>query len=139
LDSTNILHMFVAAKQTDMKNWIFGLFLVAFFATFNACRFGRRHSTIVETSNNNYLKIEYAGKVYFNEAGTEISHISPGGYVKYEKNEKKLEAEDNGRGGVKYELYDNGEKLGMDENGKKFIAEAVHMMMRKGFTPPNKN
>ncbi len=105
--------------------------------SFTACHFGRRHTIIVENSNNNYVRIEYSGRVYFNHDGTAISSISPGGYVKFEHNDRKLEAENNNQGGVTYELYDNGERLSMNDEGKRFIAEAVQMMMKKGHTPPN--
>jgi hypothetical protein len=121
----------------DMKKLKIVLLIIALGALFTACRFGRRHTTIVENSNNNYMKIEYSGNIYFNHDGTAISSISPGGYVKYQHNDRKLEAKNNRNGGVTYELYDNGEKLSMNDEGKRFIAEAVQMMMKKGHTPPN--
>jgi hypothetical protein len=100
-----------------------------------ACHIGKHHTTIVENSNNSYLKIEYAGMVYFNGDGTAIQDISPGGYVKYHYNDKKLEAKNNGHGGVKYELFDGDHQLNLDSNGKRFIADAVKMMMKKGHNP----
>jgi hypothetical protein len=111
------------------------LLLVAAFAGLSACHFGRRHATIVETGNNYYLRIEYSGKIYFNDDGTAISSISPGGYVKYENNEKKLEAWPNRNGGVRYELSYDGEKLNPDNNGRPFIAEAVKVMLLKNHRP----
>ena len=101
----------------------------------SACHLGRRHSTIVETGNNYYLKIEYSGHVYFNNEGTAISSISPGGYVKYQFNNKKLEAKSNHRGEINYEIYDDGQKLDPYRDGKLFIAEAVKMMLLKNHRP----
>ena len=95
-----------------------------------SCHFGH-HSTIVETGNNYYLRIEYAGRIHFNDDCTGISRISKGGYVKYEFNGKKLEAENNGHGGVTYKLDDHGEQLNPETNGKDFIADAVKMMLKK--------
>jgi hypothetical protein len=100
----------------------------------SACHFGK-HSTIIETGNNYYLRIEYAGTIHFNDDGTAISSISPGGFVKYQNNEKKLEAQNNRDGGISYELSDNGEKLGLDNRGKEFIAQAVRVMLKKNHRP----
>ena len=109
--------------------------LVAGMLFLAACTFGKRHTTLVEKSDNHYLRIEYAGHISFNREGTAISSISPDGYVEYQQDDKKLEAKDNGNGGVSYELYDGYEKLGMDERGRQFIAEAVRVMMQKKHHP----
>src|SRR5665213_922446 len=121
-------------KIDDMKK--FGIaILVAGLALLAACSFGRKHTTIIENSNNHYLRIEYSGRVAFNNEGTEISSISPDGYVEYQNNDKKLEAKNNGRGGISYELYEGYTKLNLDDDGRKFIAEAVKVMKQKGHNP----
>ncbi|HTD39786.1 MAG TPA: hypothetical protein VK671_04140 [Mucilaginibacter sp.] len=109
--------------------------LVAGMIFLAACTFGRRHETIVETSDNHYLRIEYAGHISFNDNGTAIRSISRDGYVEYQMDDKKLEAKSNGYGGVSYELYDGYQKLTMDEKGREFIAEAVRIMMQKTHHP----
>ncbi|MGZ3749973.1 MAG: hypothetical protein ACXVB0_17045 [Mucilaginibacter sp.] len=113
------------------------IMIVAGMAAMVACHLGRKHTTIVETGNNHYLRIEYAGHVAFNQDGTEISSISRDGYVEYQNNEKKLNAKNNGHGGVSYELYDGYAKVNLDDNGKKFIAEAVNVMLQKTGRNPN--
>lgn len=100
-----------------------------------ACSFGRKHTTIIENSNNHYLRIEYSGHVSFNNEGTAIQSISPDGYVEYRNNDKKLDAKNNGHGGISYELYEGYTKVNLDDDGKKFIAEAVKVMKQKGHTP----
>lgn len=105
--------------------------LVAGILFLAACTFGRKHETIVETSNNHYLRIEYTGHISFNNNGTAIRSISRDGYLEYQMDDKKLEAKSNGYGGVSYELYDGYQKLSMDERGRQFIAEAVKIMMKK--------
>ncbi|MGN6639265.1 MAG: hypothetical protein ACTHJ8_10175 [Mucilaginibacter sp.] len=97
-----------------------------------ACHFGR-HTTIVEKSNNHYLRIESTGKVYFNNEQTAIIHISSGGYLKYQDDENKLMAENDGRGGIKYDLTAGDEKLDPNGNGKQFIADAIKIMIKKGY------
>ena len=115
------------------------LLLIAFLSGIAvSCNFGTGHTTIIENDNNHYLKIEYSGHVHFSDDGTAISSISRGGYVKYWYNNRKLEARSNGSGGVSYELYNNGERLDPDHDGKPLIAEAVKMMIRKGYHPERK-
>jgi hypothetical protein len=103
-----------------------------------ACGFGRKHTTIVENSNNHHLRIEYAGQVAFNDAGTDIRSISPDGYVEYQNDDKKLNAKNNGHGGISYELYEGYNKVNLDDNGRRFIAEAVKIMVQKGHNPGGK-
>lgn len=99
-----------------------------------ACHFGK-HTTIVEKSNNHYLRIESTGKVYFNNEQTAIAHISAGGYLKYEDDGNKLEARNDGRGGISYELTEGDEKLDPNGNGKQFITDAIKIMIKKGYRP----
>ncbi|MFI5161046.1 MAG: hypothetical protein ACHQHN_07195 [Sphingobacteriales bacterium] len=97
-----------------------------------ACRFGK-HTTIVENGNGHNLRIESYGKVYFNPAGTDIAYISRGGYLEYKNNDKHLKAENDGHGGIRYELDDDGQKLKADSNGREFIAQAIRVMIQKGY------
>jgi len=121
-------------KRKDMEKSGIAV-LVAGMIFLAACTFGKRHTTIVEKSDNHYLRIEYAGHVSFNDDGTAIRSISRDGYVEYQRDDKKLEAKNNGNGGISYELYDGYQKLSMDERGREFIAEAVRVMMQKTHHP----
>jgi hypothetical protein len=121
-------------KRKDMEKSGIAI-LVAGMIFLAACTFGGKHTTIVEKSDNHYLRIEYAGHVSFNEDGTAIRSISRDGYVEYQRDDKKLEAKNNGNGGISYELYDGYQKLSMDERGREFIAEAVRVMMQKTHHP----
>ena len=123
-------------KTNDMEKIKIAL-VVAGLAVFAACGFGRRHTTIVETSNDHKLRLEYAGKVYFNADKTAISSISPDGYVEYQYDDKKLNAKNDGHGGVSYELYEGYTKVNPDSGGKQFIADAVKIMLQKGHNPDN--
>ncbi len=104
--------------------------MVAGMAMLAACSFGRKHTTIIEKTNNNYLRIEYAGHVSFNTEGSAIDYISPNGYVEYQNNDKKLEAKNNGKGGVSYELYEGYSRISPEQNGK-FIADAIKIIVQK--------
>jgi len=95
-----------------------------------ACHFGRS-TTIVENGNGHELRIKSYGKIYFNRDETEIAYISHGGHLEYHNDGKELKAE-NGPNGVKYELSENGRVLNPDSS-RAFIAEAVRIMVRKGY------
>lgn len=118
-------------KKSGIILVVIGLALLA------ACGFSGRHTTIVENDNDHYLRIEYAGHISFDHNETAISSISRDGYLEYQNNEKKLNAKNNGHGGVSYELYDGYKKVNLDENGRKFIAEAVKVIVQKTGHDPN--
>ena len=106
--------------------------LVAGIIALAACTLGHHHhTTVIEKSNNHYLKIEYSGEVNFNNTGTAIQSISRNGYVEYQNDDKKLEARNDGRGGINYELYEGYDKLPLDSKGREFIANAVRVMIEK--------
>ncbi len=110
---------------------------ICIIGLFHACDFGHRHTTIVENGNGHYLKIELSGTIAFNSDETTIAHISRGGYVKVRYNDEKLDAENDGRGGVKYELYDGDQQLDPKSNGKALIAEVVKQIIAKVGHAPN--
>lgn len=97
-----------------------------------ACRFGKRHTTIVENNNGLTVRIEYAGQTYFNAEGTAIKSISPNGYVKYSRDGKELVAESDGQGRITYELNDGGKRSMLDDDGRCFLAQAVKDMIKRG-------
>lgn len=100
--------------------------------TVAACRFGKRHTTIMENGNGSTLKIEYVGQTYFNVAGTAIESISPNGYVKYSRNGKELMAESDRNGKITYELNDGDKRTVLDESDKAFLAQAIKDMIKHG-------
>jgi hypothetical protein len=89
--------------------------------------------TMTITSDNYREEIRWSGIIRLDSDETSIASISPGGYLKYRLNDKKMVAESNLQGEINYELYDNGEKLALDSNGWKFIAKAVSELIAAGF------
>ncbi|HYD90699.1 MAG TPA: hypothetical protein VEA37_04325 [Flavobacterium sp.] len=71
------------------------------------------------------VQIEISGEVKFNEQGTDITYISPGGFLKYYEDGKELEAvSDNGKATIK--IYDGGEEISADsEQGRQLLAQAI--------------
>jgi hypothetical protein len=115
-----------------MKKFRLLILLVAFAAATTACHFGR-HTVIVETGNNHYLKIESYGKVYFNNDETGVAYVSRSGYLTFQDNDKHLKAENDGHNGVKYEIDIDGRPVDPQTEGKAFIAHAVRVMISKGY------
>jgi hypothetical protein len=103
---------------------------IAFAAITTSCHHGRG-TTIVESDNGNTKRIEYSGKVVFSKDKTGIDYISEGGYVKFERNGKKIEAEGDSKGKVVYD-YDGGYgTTELNADGKQFLAEAVQEITRQ--------
>jgi hypothetical protein len=117
-------------KRKDMEKSGIAI-VVAGIALLAACGLGRKHTTIVENTNNHRIKIEYAGHIAFNNNETAISSISRDGYLEYQNDDRKLNAKNDGRGGVSYELYEGYTKVNPDAEGKKFIAEAIKVIVQK--------
>lgn len=102
---------------------------LAFVAITTSCR--QRSTTVISTDDNGQTKrIEYSGQVVFSKDKTGIDYISNGGYVKFELNGRKIEAE-NEKGKVVYN-YDGGYKAAvLNADGKQFLAEAVQEISRE--------
>ena len=114
-----------------MKNNLFIASLVLMTGIFCSCR----HSTrIIETrSNNDFIKIEYSGNVYLNNTGTAITNISPGGYVKYQTNDKDLEARKNSSGRIIYTMHIGGRPLTTDDaEGRDFLTSVIKDLAARG-------
>ena len=93
-----------------------------------------RGNRIVISDGTNKLDINYSGEIKFTEDETTIKSISPRGYLRYRKNDKRLEAHSIPGGDFKLELYDNGRKLSATDNdGKVFLADAIKEMVSVGF------
>src|ERR1700689_523303 len=85
-----------------------------------------RGNAIIVNDGENDLSIYYSGEIKFNDDETKIQSISPDGYIHYKKNDRKLIAECDYHGQIKYELSDNGRQLDVNsEDGKKRLAVAI--------------
>jgi len=96
---------------------------------------GKNDVTISIGNGDDYEQVRYGGKITLTDDETGIKSISPGGYIKYRKNDKKLIAVSNLEGDINYTITDDGQVL-PGEKGKKFITEAVKEMIAYGFDAP---
>jgi len=111
-----------------IQNIIAAVCLLFLFA---ACH---RGNSIMISSGDDNLSINYSGEIKFNDDETAIKSISHNGYLRYIRNDRKLLAENDSQGEIKYELYDNGKKINLnDQEGKLFLADAIKDMIGVGF------
>ncbi|HSZ84889.1 MAG TPA: hypothetical protein VK787_02600 [Puia sp.] len=93
-----------------------------------------RGNVMIMNDGENELSISYSGEIKFNDDETGIQSITPDGYLHYKKNDRKLNAECDYHGQIKYELSDNGRNIDLNsEDGKKILAIAVRDMINVGF------
>src|SRR5579871_770793 len=108
-------------------------FITVFCVIIVAMSCHRGNSIMISNGNDN-LTINYSGDIKFNDEETTIASISRNGFLKYQKNDKKLFAENDLQGGIKYEMYNDGNKLDPgSEQGKLFLADVVKSMVDVGF------
>jgi hypothetical protein len=93
-----------------------------------------RGNSISIFSDNDNLRINYSGEIKFNDDETAIKSISPDGYLKYIRNGKKLFAENNPQGEVRYEMDDDGKMIDPgSHDGKMFLMRVISDMIDVGF------
>jgi hypothetical protein len=91
-----------------------------------SCRHLGKHVTVVSTTNNHVnVKIEYAGRVIFNDNKNGIISISRGGYFKYQNHNDKISAECNDKGTIVYELNGETQTPVLNDEARQLMTEAI--------------
>jgi len=115
-----------------LKSWVMKkrhplLYVILLFVLLSvACNLGGGRRTVSIHNGGESLKIEYKGEIFFNADGSSIDEISPGGYVKYRRNNKEFIARPVDSGNVTYKLYDNDRLLDLkDSAAKAFFRSAM--------------
>jgi hypothetical protein len=109
------------------------IFLRVYLGWSGQLKSGPKTVTITVSDGTDYTQLKYRGKIALNDEETAFQAISPGGYVKFRKNEKKVMAEADLKGEIHYELSDGGSSFPDDEKAKQFIAAAIREMIAYGF------
>jgi hypothetical protein len=89
-------------------------------------------SKIVIKDDEISLEIQYSGEINFTDDETAIKSISPAGYLKYKRNKVKIIAENNAKGELVYDIYENGTKVEKDIEAKQILTAAVKIMIAQG-------
>ncbi|MBX3255155.1 MAG: hypothetical protein KF862_13510 [Chitinophagaceae bacterium] len=114
-----------------MKHALFLMAATGFCILVAACRHG---NTMVVDDGKNRLEINYSGEISFAEDETTIESMSPGAYLEFRSNNKKMFAKNNYHDEVEYELYEGRKRIDpLQPRGKELIAEAIKKMMDAGF------
>jgi hypothetical protein len=116
--------------------FLIALFLVLLRVYFSWAGHGIRgdNEGNMTISSDNYIEqIKWSGKIRLSEDETTVADISPGGYLKFRENDKKLSAKSNLQGQISYELYNGNESLNLDDSGRRFIAVVLQKMIAFGF------
>jgi hypothetical protein len=91
-----------------------------------ACNLGRGTRIVSINNGQETLRIEYKGEVYFSADETAIEEISPEGFIKYNRNNKRFIAEPNDSGNAVYKLYAGDRLLNLnDTTTKEFFKAAM--------------
>ena len=94
---------------------------------------GESTSNMVIKSDNYIEEMKYSGKFELTEDETAFKSISPGGYLKYRKNDTSVRAESDLQGVIEYTIYEGSDKIPMDGRGRARVAQAVREMIDWGF------
>jgi hypothetical protein len=98
--------------------------------SFISCRRGNR--TIIETNDGSASqKIEYSGRIVFSQDQTRIESIAKGGYVKFTRNGRSVEAKNGHNGKVAYEFNGDSEVNVLDDNQKQFLSDAIKTIIKE--------
>jgi len=109
------------------------IFLRVYFKSSGVFGHHGRTTSITVSNGSDYMQIKYSGTITLNDNETGFQQISPGGYVRFRQNDKKLLAEGNLKGEISYELSDDGEAITDPAAARQFTAAAIREMIAYGF------
>jgi hypothetical protein len=98
--------------------------------SFISCRRGNR-TTIETNDGSSSQKIEYAGRIVFSPDQTRIESIAKGGYVKFTRDGKSVEAKNGHDGKVAYEFDGDSEVNKLTDDQKQFLGFAIKTIIQE--------
>lgn len=109
-----------------MKKIQFAVIAILCIIAFSSCRhFNRKATTIKIEDNRGNIEIKYAGNIAFNNNADGIESMSPHAYLKYKRNGRKIIAESNFYGDIRYRMDDGRTQSDLNSNDKEFLAGAI--------------
>jgi len=93
----------------------------------------RNRTTITISTDGDYERIRYEGRIRLTDDETDIASISSGGSIQYRQNDKRVEAVGDDQGHITYDIRDDGRQLSPEGDGKVIIKEALRQMIVYGF------
>jgi len=89
--------------------------------------------TITISTDGDYERMRYEGRIRLTADETGIDSISPGGYIQYRHNDKRLEVETDEHGHIVYYIHNDGRQQSPDGDGRPIVEEALRQMIIYGF------
>jgi len=93
----------------------------------------RNRVTITISTDGDYERMRYEGRIRLTDDETGIDSLSSGGLVQYRHNDKRMEAESDDHGHIIYDIRMDGRQLSPEGDGKAVIKEALRQMIVYGF------
>jgi hypothetical protein len=138
------LYGWVILKDKQMKNLIMKNFAIAVVLclAIAPAKAGEEDSLKTKSYKSEYkiignassLEIKVRGSVKVNDADTEVTAITPGGYLNIQKttfgNKKELTISSNDAGKLSYEFYDNRSQVNYEPEGRKWLADVLLDVIR---------
>lgn len=102
---------------------------IMLLAITSSCRRGAS-TTIVNRSDSFSQKIQYRGRIIFNDAQNGIDKILNDGFLKFERNGEWFEAEQ-GTKGIVYSFNGDSKVNTLSDAQRKFVAQAVKEIIKE--------
>jgi len=111
------------------------LSLRVYFAWSGKDKANRGESTCNITIKSDHFieEMKYLGRFELSDDERHFTSISPGGYLKYRKNDTSVLVESNLQGVLEYRILEGSEKIPMDARGQARVAEAIREIINWGF------
>ena len=95
---------------------------------------GSQTKTYKTSTGVTSTELEYRGKILFNDEETDVTFISPGGFIKFSKktfgNRRTIELEGESNGGITRTYREGGTKIPFEPNGRKWMASVLPEIIR---------
>ncbi|HEY4208843.1 MAG TPA: hypothetical protein VGM31_18585 [Puia sp.] len=116
--------------------FLLGFCLVLFrwyYGSFWPGLFSQHRVTITISTDGDYERIRYDGRIRLTDDETGIAAISSEGYIEYRHNDRRLEAESDEQGHIIYDIHSHGRQLSPEGEGQAVVKEALRQMILYGF------
>ncbi|MFA6084509.1 hypothetical protein [Mucilaginibacter sp.] len=98
--------------------------------SFVSCRRSNT-TTIVTSDGSTSQKIEYVGRIVFSQDQTRIENIAKGGYVKFTRDDRSVEAEPGWNGKIAYRFNGDSKVDVLTDDQKQFLSYAIKTIIKE--------
>ncbi|GAA4319512.1 hypothetical protein GCM10023149_18240 [Mucilaginibacter gynuensis] len=113
-----------------MKKLHVFIMVICLLAITTSCHRGNVTS-ITSNADGYKTKIEYSGRIVFNEEKTAIADMSPNSYLKYDEDGKELTAESDSKSRIIYVIDGKVKNGKLDEADQEFLSHAIKIITKQ--------